>query len=132
MLVRVQTETAIFVPVWQVHKRTPAAVSQNVQRAIAEQAIEIVRIGFWVTGKVFTIPVAEIREMFSVEIFFHSFSSFLPCTQMSEQNLIFKSGSGHLFCLSYKKTAPMGTASNANMLQTEYYEISTASKCISK
>ena len=102
MLVRVQTETAIFVPVWQVHKRTPAAVSQNVQRAIAEQAIEIVRIGFWVTGKVFTIPVAEIREMFSVKIFFHSFSPFLPCIQMSEQNLISNLARGTGKCLLRK------------------------------
>lgn len=77
VLVRVQTETAVFVAIWQVHKRTTAAVSQNVQRAIAEQAIEIVRIGLWVTGKVFTIPVTEIREMFAVKIFFHRYAT--PC-----------------------------------------------------
>ena len=71
MPVRIETQTAVFIAVWQVHKRTAAAVSQNVQRAIAEQAVEIIRISLWMAGKVFTLPVAEIRKMFTVKIFFH-------------------------------------------------------------
>ena len=68
---RIKTETTVFVTIGKVHERTAAAVSQNIQRTIAEQTVEIVRISFGMAGIVLALPVAEVRKMFPIKIFFH-------------------------------------------------------------
>ena len=56
---------AVLDAVFRVLKITVAVFAQRVQRAIAEQAVEILGIGIFVAGEVFTCTVAEKLEMFA-------------------------------------------------------------------
>lgn len=67
---RENTAAAVFAAVRQIGKSSAAALSQNVKRAIAKQAVEVVRVICGVTGEVFARPVAEIGERFSLPEFF--------------------------------------------------------------
>ena len=51
---RVKASAAVLISIWQIYKLTPALVTQNIQRAIAEQAIKIVRVSALMAWKVFT------------------------------------------------------------------------------
>lgn len=47
-----------------------ALVAQGVQRTVAEQAVKIFRVICFVTGKVFTVLMAEKGVLFALPVFF--------------------------------------------------------------
>ena len=53
-----------------------AVFSQRVERAIAEQAVEIVGIVRFVAGKELTLPVLKKCVMLALPVWFHDFSTF--------------------------------------------------------
>ena len=66
-----QTFTAIFDTICRVTEGSAAVRTEGVERTIAEQAVEIVRVSIFVTGKIGTFPVGNI----SCVVLFHcSFS----------------------------------------------------------
>lgn len=63
-----QTSAAIFVSIREMDKFSAAAIPQHVQRAIAEQAIKIFRVGALMTGEIFAFPIAEISVVLILPI----------------------------------------------------------------
>ena len=51
--------TAILDPVLQPAEVSAAFFSKQVERAVAEQAVEIVRVGPWVTGKILAVTIGK-------------------------------------------------------------------------
>ena len=65
---------AVFDPLLSDLKVPAAFFSQRIQWTVAEQAVEVLRVCSFVTGKIFALFVAEKRKMFSFPIwFFHDF-----------------------------------------------------------
>ena len=56
---RIQAFAAVLYAVLRVDEVATAAVTQNIQWAIAEQAVEIVRVSLCVTGKVFAFLILK-------------------------------------------------------------------------
>ena len=65
---------AVFDPLLSDLKVPAAFFPQRIQWTVAEQAVEVLRVCSFVTGKIFALFVAEKRKMFSFPIwFFHDF-----------------------------------------------------------
>ena len=63
---------AVFDPLLSDLKVPAAFFPQCIQWTVAEQAVEVLRVRYFVAGKIFTFFVAEKRKMFSFPIwFFH-------------------------------------------------------------
>ena len=56
---RVQTFAAVLYAILRVDEVAAAAVTQHIQRAIAEQAVEIVGVGLRMAGEIFAFSIAE-------------------------------------------------------------------------
>ena len=65
---------AVFDPLLSDLKVPAAFIPQCIQWAVTEQAVKVLRVRYFVAGKIFTFFVAEKRKMFSFLIwFFHDF-----------------------------------------------------------
>ena len=62
--VGVQAAAAVLTPVGTNHEAAPAPGSQQIERAVTEQAVEILRVRPRMAGKVLTVPVGEIGVFF--------------------------------------------------------------------
>lgn len=73
--VRQQTVAAIFYTRWGVGKIAAAGAAHTVQRAVAEQAVEVFRVCTFMTGKVFAVPIGKVCMI----VMLHLVA--LPCEQ---------------------------------------------------
>lgn len=71
---RIQTGTAILQPIRRIGKITPARLTQTVERTIAEQTVEIVRICPGMTRKKLAFPMCKILIVLFFQ-FDHAFLS---------------------------------------------------------
>ena len=60
----VQAAAAILTPVRMDHKAAPAPGPQQIEGAVAEQAVEILWVRPRMAGKIFTFPVGEVSIFF--------------------------------------------------------------------
>jgi hypothetical protein len=58
-----QTAGTVLDTVWQNHKVAPAPVGQGVQRAVAEQAVELFRVRTGMAREIFTVAVRKTGVM---------------------------------------------------------------------
>ena len=63
-LMGIETIGAVLASVGEIHKLTAARRPQRIERAVAEQAVEVLRVCTGMTGKVFTCPVRKIGILF--------------------------------------------------------------------
>ena len=61
---RVQTLTAVLIPVGKIRKLPSAAIPQHIKRTIAEQAVEIIPVRPFVAGKILAFFMWIIRILF--------------------------------------------------------------------
>ena len=71
-----QAKGTVFAAGGKIPEIAAAFFSQGIQGAIAEQAVEVIRIRALMAGEVFTVFVAEIRIFFPFPGFFHGKTPF--------------------------------------------------------
>jgi hypothetical protein len=73
-----ETPAAILAAVRQKRKASATAVPQHIERAVAEQTVEIFWVAIGVTGEKFTLLVAKIGVMLALPaVVCHKYPSFL-------------------------------------------------------